>query len=130
MPPRTDAKQAKTGRRDEANAKRNTAPTPPESERRRSRRSSAGSYSSSTEVAQVRLRPDEMADLRHVMETLRLGSLSDALREGLRLLSREATEVAAAEEIRAFYKGRPAPTPAGVLPISAEELEAADDIEW
>jgi hypothetical protein len=96
----------------------------------RSPRSRAGSYSSSTEVAQVRLRPDEMADLRLVMQSLNLTSVSDALREGLRLLSREAAEVAASEEIRAFYQGAPAPTPAGVLPATADELEAADEIEW
>ncbi|WP_234383215.1 hypothetical protein [Streptomyces dysideae] len=89
-----------------------------------------GSYSRSTEVAQVRLRPDEMAALRLVMQSLNLPSVSDALREGLRLLSREAAEVAASEEIRAFYQGAPAPTPAGVLPATAEELAAADEIEW
>ncbi|MFJ9747343.1 hypothetical protein [Streptomyces chartreusis] len=89
-----------------------------------------GSYSRSTEVAQVRLRPDEMADLRLVMQSLNLPSVSDALREGLRLLSREAAEVAASEEIRTFYQGGPAPTPAGVLPATEEELAAADEIEW
>jgi hypothetical protein len=130
MTSKTEARQTRTGRREEASTKRNPDPAPPRPKRYNSRRSSAGSSSGSTEVAQVRLRPDEMADLRHVMETLQLGSLSDALREGLRLLSREAAEMAAAEEIRAFYKGQPVPTPAGVLPISTEELEAADDTEW
>ncbi|WP_406122072.1 hypothetical protein [Streptomyces sp. NBC_00989] len=90
----------------------------------------AGSYTSSTEVAQVRLRPDEMADLRLVMQSLNLASVSDALREGLRLLSREAAEVAASEEIRAFYQGDAAPLPTGALPATAEELEAADEFEW
>ncbi|GAA0539629.1 hypothetical protein GCM10010390_47010 [Streptomyces mordarskii] len=90
----------------------------------------SGSHSRSTEVAQVRLRPDEMADLRLVMQSLNLPSISDALREGLRLLSREAAEVAASEEIRTFYQGAPAPTPAGVLPATAEELAAGDEIEW
>lgn len=89
-----------------------------------------GSHSRSTEVAQVRLRPDEMAALRLVMQSLNLASVSDALREGLRLLSREAAEVAASEDIRAFYQGAPAPTPAGVAPATAEELAAADEIEW
>lgn len=89
-----------------------------------------GSYSRSTEVAQVRLRPDEMADLRLVMQALSLPSVSDALREGIRLLSREAAEMAASEEIRTFYHGAPAPTPAGVLPATAEELAAGDEIEW
>lgn len=83
-----------------------------------------------TSVAQVRLRPDELADLQQVMRILDLHSLSDALREGLRLLSREAAEVAAAQEIRDFYQGTQAPTPAGVLPATAEELAAADETEW
>ncbi|MFI2509481.1 hypothetical protein [Streptomyces sp. NPDC018972] len=86
--------------------------------------------SGATSVAQVRLRPDEMADLQQVMQTLQLHSLSDALREGLRLLSREATEVAAAQEIRDFYGGTQAPTPEGVLPAAADELAAADETEW
>lgn len=83
-----------------------------------------------TSVAQVRLRPDELADLQRVMRTLNLHSLSDALREGLRLLSREATEVAASQEIRDFYQGASAPTPVGVVPATADELAAADDTEW
>lgn len=83
-----------------------------------------------TSVAQVRLRPDELADLQRVMETLELHSLSDALREGLRLLSREAAEVAAAREIREFYRGDRAPSPEGVSPATAEELASADETEW
>jgi hypothetical protein len=86
--------------------------------------------SGATSVAQVRLRPDELEDLQHVMQTLKLDSLSDALREGLRLLSREATEVAAAQEIRDYYQGAQVPTPAGVLPATADELAAADETEW
>ncbi|MFI5567675.1 hypothetical protein ACIA6T_09995 [Streptomyces sp. NPDC051740] len=86
--------------------------------------------SGATSVAQVRLRPDEMADLQQVMRTLQLNSLSDALREGLRLLSREATEVAASQEIRDFYGGAQAPVPGGVLPATADELAAADETEW
>lgn len=109
---------------------KSSTPKPAEADQRSSPRSRAGGYSRSTEVAQVRLRPDEMADLRLVMQTLSLTSLSDALREGLRLLSREAAEVAASEEIRSFYKGAPAPSPAGVAPATADELEAADETEW
>ncbi|NEA64465.1 hypothetical protein G3I56_18190 [Streptomyces sp. SID12488] len=56
------------------------------------------------------------------MQTLQLHSLSDALREGLRLLTREATEVAASREIRDFYQGAKAPTPAGVLPATADDI--------
>ena len=86
--------------------------------------------SGATSVAQVRLRPDELADLQQVMQTLQLHSLSDALREGLRLLSREAAEVAASQEIRDFYPGTKTPTPAGVLPATEDELAAADEIVW
>lgn len=94
------------------------------------RRRPAAGATGATEVAQVRLRPDEMADLRQVMQALDLHSLSDALREGLRLLSREAAEIAASEEIRSFYQGVQAPTPAGVLSATEEELAAADETEW
>ncbi|MET9393417.1 hypothetical protein ABZY20_23945 [Streptomyces sp. NPDC006624] len=86
--------------------------------------------SGATSVAQVRLRPDEMEDLQRVMQTLQLHSLSDALREGLRLLSREATEVAASQDIRDFYRGAQAPAPEGVVPATEEELAAADEAEW
>ncbi|MEU3095769.1 hypothetical protein ABZ690_13355 [Streptomyces sp. NPDC006967] len=86
--------------------------------------------SGATSVAQVRLRPDEMEGLQQVMQTLQLNSLSDALREGLRLLSREATEVAASQEIRDFYGGDQAPTPEGVSHATEDELAAADATEW
>ena len=64
-----------------------------------------------SKLAQVRLRTDELEALQTVMRTLNLTSTSEALREGLRLLAREAAEVAAAEELRAFYQGQPAPLP-------------------
>lgn len=108
-----------------ATAKKRTSATSRASQTRRKQ-----GDSSATSVAQVRLRPDEMAELQQVMQTLQLHSLSDALREGLRLLSREATEVAAAQEIRDFYRGGQAPTPEGVPPATAEELAAADETEW
>ncbi len=81
-------------------------------------------------LAQVRLRSDEMQALEEVMRTLQLGSTSDALREGLRLLVREAAEVGAAQEIRAFYQEQPAPLPDGVVQPSDAELAAADEMEW
>jgi Arc/MetJ-type ribon-helix-helix transcriptional regulator len=81
-------------------------------------------------VAQVRLGPDEVAAMEHVMQALNLGSTSDVLREGLRLLARKAAEVAAAEEIRDFYRGEPAPPPDGALAPTSEELAAADEAEW
>ncbi|KUL46792.1 hypothetical protein [Streptomyces regalis] len=114
---RTSAATAKTKRRTSTAARTSQA-----------RQKQGGS--GATSVAQVRLRPDELADLQQVMQTLKLHSLSDALREGLRLLSREATEVAASQEIRDFYRGDQAPTPEGVLPATADELAAADETEW
>lgn len=84
----------------------------------------------SSRLAQVRLRADEMDALREVMRTLDLGSTSDALREGLRLLAKEAAELTAAEDIRSFYGGAPAPLPDGAAPISDAELAAADDARW
>jgi hypothetical protein len=82
-------------------------------------------------LAQVRLQADEVEALRQAMVTLNLGSTSDALREGLHLLVREAAEAGAAEEIRAYYEGRPAPLPDGAaLPPSEDELRAADEMQW
>ncbi|MCB5170240.1 hypothetical protein LG634_36260 [Streptomyces bambusae] len=81
-------------------------------------------------LAQVRLRSDEVQALQEVMRTLNLKSTSDALREGLRLLAREASEVGAAEEIRTFYGRQGAPLPDGVTEPGDDELAAADEMEW
>jgi Arc/MetJ-type ribon-helix-helix transcriptional regulator len=70
-----------------------------------------------------------METLEEVMRTLNLSSTSDALREGLRLLTREATEIRAAQEIRTFYQGEQVPLPEGVAPPSDTELEAADKLQ-
>lgn len=48
-------------------------------------------------------------------KTLGLTSTSDIVREGLRLLHRHAREQAAAAEYDAFYGGRRAPLPEGVV---------------
>ncbi len=45
---------------------------------------------------------------------LGLDGASEVVREGLRLLHRQAREQAAAEAYDAFYGGRPAPLPPGV----------------
>lgn len=82
------------------------------------------------QVAQFRLRPEESRWLSHSMLVFDFKSTSDALREALRLLHREATEVEAAERIRAFYQGKPAPLPEGVMPVDEEDLLAADNAEW
>jgi hypothetical protein len=71
-----------------------------------------------------------MDALQEVMRTLHLGSTSDALREGLRLLAREAAEVDAAADIRAFYAAGPAPLPDGVTEPTDSELSAADSAQW
>jgi hypothetical protein len=81
-------------------------------------------------LAQVRLRPDEFEALQDVMRILHLESTSDALREGLRLLTREAAEISAADELRSFYQGRPAPLPDGAAPADEAELAAVDEMEW
>lgn len=83
-----------------------------------------------SQVAQVRLQADEMAALHHVMNQLGLSSTSEALREGIRLLIRDATELAAAEEISHFYRDAPAPIPDGVIPATEDDLAAADAAKW
>jgi hypothetical protein len=88
------------------------------------------SASAASHVAQVRLQADEMEALREVMRQLSLRSTSEALREGLRLLVREAAEVAAADEIRRFYGEQPVLLPEGVTPATKEELAAADAEQW
>jgi Arc/MetJ-type ribon-helix-helix transcriptional regulator len=64
------------------------------------------------------------------MQQLRLPSTSEALREGLRLLIREASELAAAENIRHFYGDNLAPVPDGVVRATQEDLAAADTAQW
>lgn len=64
------------------------------------------------------------------MQQLHLSSTSEALREGLRLLIREAAELAAAEEVRSFYGEQQAPLPDGVAPATDQELAAADAEQW
>ncbi len=71
-----------------------------------------------------------MAALHQVMNQLRLSSTSEALREGIRLLIREASELAAAEQISRFYGGAMAPVPDGVIRATEEDLAAADAAQW
>lgn len=78
----------------------------------------------------MRLRPEEVAALEEVMRALHIASTSDAIREGLRLLAREAAEVVAADGIRAFYLGGTAPLPDGVTEPTEAELAAVDEAEW
>lgn len=108
------------------------APAGTEGRRRRAQGAAAAPASGlgPSRLAQVRLRADEMVALRDVMRALNLSSTSDALREGLRLLAREAAEVSAVEKIRAFYGGDQAPPPDGTDAPSADELAAADKSRW
>lgn len=78
----------------------------------------------------MRLQADELVELRDAMRQLGLTTMSEALREGIRLLTREAREITTAEEIRRFYGGKSAPLPDGVAPAMAEELAAADSEQW
>lgn len=80
--------------------------------------------------AQVRLSPREWESLTQTMRILDLGSTSEALREALRLLHREAREIEATREIRAFYGDRPSPTPEAAAPVTQADLDAADQSEW
>lgn len=81
-------------------------------------------------IAQVRLGGAEWAELRETMKALGLSSTSEALREALRLLHREARREAMAQGIERYYHGEPAPAPEGVPPVSAADVEAADRYEW
>lgn len=83
-----------------------------------------------SQVAQVRLQADEVAALQDAMRQLRLPSTSEALREGIRLLIREAGELAAAETIRRFYGDAAPPLPDGVVRATEEDLAAADAAQW
>lgn len=103
-------------------AKKRGRPNPP--------RRTGRDIPSTTKVAQVRLQPDEAAALEAVVRRLNLGSTSEALREGLRLLMREAAETQAADEIQAFYEGKWVPLPDGVAPATEAELRAGDEAEW
>ncbi len=90
----------------------------------------ASKASVTSSVVQVRLQRDEIDELRTAMQLLDLASRSEALRAGIRLLVREAREIAGADEIRRFYAGQLAPLPVGVATATAEELAAADSEQW
>jgi hypothetical protein len=106
------------------------AKTPSRSKQARREGGQAAFSGTGSHVAQVRLQADEMAALREVMRQRSLPSTSEALREGIRLLIREAAEIAAAEEIQSFYGQQPVPLPEGVVPATAEDLAAADAAQW
>ncbi|RAJ44148.1 hypothetical protein K353_01617 [Kitasatospora sp. SolWspMP-SS2h] len=74
----------------------------------------------------MRLQPGDEETLQRVAAVLGLETTADVLREGLRRLAVEADEIQAAESIRAYYRGRPAPLPEGVEELTPEELAEAD----
>lgn len=80
--------------------------------------------------AQVRLSPEEWDSLTRTMRVLGLNSTSEALREALRLLHREAREIEATREIREFYGDHPVPPPEAAAPVTQADLDAADQSEW
>ncbi|MGH3319925.1 MAG: hypothetical protein ACRDN9_07040 [Streptosporangiaceae bacterium] len=90
----------------------------------------SGKTAERTAPAQVRLGPDEWSELTRSMRLLGLHSTSEALREGLRLLHREALETEAAKEIHLYYGRLPAPIPDAVEPVTQADLDAADESEW
>ncbi|WP_159029880.1 hypothetical protein [Streptomyces marincola] len=45
-------------------------------------------------------------------------------------VERTEAEAEAAEEIRLYYEGRPAPLPDGVRPPDDAELRTADGMDW
>ena len=96
----------------------------------KSRASSTRERTGEKAVVQLRLRGEESTELEYSMRVLALGPTSEALREGLRLLHREAFEVAAEENIQSFHQGGQAPLPDGVVPAGDADLSAADNSEW
>ncbi|MFJ9828891.1 MULTISPECIES: hypothetical protein [unclassified Streptomyces] len=80
--------------------------------------------------AQVRLSRQDWADLRETMAILRLESTSDALREAIRLLHREARQIEAARNIARFYGEGGAPRPLLDELVTEADLAAADAAEF
>lgn len=81
-------------------------------------------------VVQVRLQPEEVADLELIVDRFGYASTSDALRAAIRDLAREANAMRVAAEVRDYYGGRSAPIPEGVAPATQAELDAADEADW
>ncbi|MER5208422.1 hypothetical protein [Streptomyces sp. NPDC002825] len=80
--------------------------------------------------AQVRLSRQDWADLRETMAILRLESTSDALREAIRLLHREARQIEAARNIARFYGEGGSPGPLLDELVTEADLAAADAAEF
>ncbi|MDT0441939.1 hypothetical protein [Streptomyces johnsoniae] len=80
--------------------------------------------------AQVRLSAQDWADLRETMRILGLGTTSEALREAIRLLHREARQVQAAQSIAEFYADAEPPLPVTDALVTEADLAAADRAEW
>lgn len=81
-------------------------------------------------VAQVRLSSDEWETVYEVMDSHGIASISDAIREALKLLKNELRQEAMAKEIEDYYQGKPAPSPEGDPPVTQAELDEADKAEF
>ena len=74
-----------------------------------------------TVTMQARIDADFARELvEHDAAVLGLGGPSELVREGLRLLHRHAREMDAAAAYDAFYSGKAAPLPAGVVAADPE----------
>jgi hypothetical protein len=80
--------------------------------------------------AQVRLSAQDWADLRETMQILDLETTSQALREAIRLLHREARQIQAAQSIAEFYAEGEPPLPVTDALVTEADLAAADRAEW
>lgn len=80
--------------------------------------------------AQVRLSAQDWAALRETMRILDLETTSQALREAIRLLHREARQIQAAQRIAAFYADAGPPFPVTDALVTEDDLAAADRAEW
>jgi hypothetical protein len=80
--------------------------------------------------AQVRLSAQDWTDLRETMSILDLETTSQALREAIRLLHREARQIQAAQSIAEFYADAEPPPPVTDALVTEADLAAADRAEW
>jgi hypothetical protein len=80
--------------------------------------------------AQVRLSAQDWTDLRETMSILDLETTSQALREAIRLLHREARQIQAAQSIAEFYAEAEPPLPVTDALVTEADLAAADGAEW
>lgn len=81
-------------------------------------------------VAQARLTNDEWDTLYEVMDVRGIESISDAIREALRLLKEETRREVMAREVEDYYREHRAPALEGAVGVTQEDLDAADKSDW